>query len=55
MNMREKLEREVRYELGQLAKVGEMAQQLIAIAPEDRRPWDAAAAAKYIAARGEDL
>lgn len=36
-------------ELGQLREVGRVAAQLAAVPPEERRPWDSAAAAKYIA------
>ena len=39
---------EIAFELGQLRQVAEVASRLSAVAPEQRRPWDSAAAAKYI-------
>jgi len=44
-----RLAREIRYELDQLQRMAAVATDLSRIPPEDRRPWDAAAAAKYVA------
>ena len=41
--------REIAYELEQLGQLAEVARGLAAVEPEQRRPWDGAAAAKYIA------
>ena len=46
---RSRLAAEIEYEVGQLRKLAEHARQLSAIPEGERRPWDAAAAAKYIA------
>ena len=44
-----RLEREIALELDQLGRVAEMAGKLAALTPDERRPWDSAAAAKYVA------
>lgn len=41
------LVREIRYELDQLKQMAEKAGALAQVPDQDRRPWDAAAAAKY--------
>jgi hypothetical protein len=46
---RRRLAREIECELGLLQRVAEMASRLAALTPEERRPWDSAAAAKYVA------
>lgn len=45
----DKLTAEVTQELDQLRRVAEHAAELAKVPPEDRRPWHAAAAAKYAA------
>ena len=42
------LAEEIRYELEQLRLLAAAAKELAAAAEQERRPWDAAAAAKYI-------
>ena len=46
---KQQLAREIQYELDQLRRCAHTASQLAAIPPHQRKPWDAAAAAKYIA------
>ena len=46
---KQQLAREIEFELDQLRRSAETAAQLTAVSPDQRRPWDAAAAAKYIA------
>jgi len=46
---RRRLEREIELELDQLRRVAEMAGKLAELEPDERRPWDSAAAAKYVA------
>jgi hypothetical protein len=43
-----KLKREVEFELEQLRRIAKLAEALAAVPSEERRPWDAAAAAKYV-------
>jgi hypothetical protein len=43
------LDQDIRFELVQLERLAKVSQDLIAVPPEARRPWDSAAAAKYIA------
>jgi hypothetical protein len=45
---KDKLRAEVAYELDQLEQVADLATRLAALPAVDRRPWDAAAAAKYV-------
>jgi hypothetical protein len=45
---RDRLREEVRFELDQLRRVAEVARELADVPEAERRPWDAAAAAKYI-------
>jgi hypothetical protein len=44
-----RLSREIECELAQLARVADMAGRLAAVPESERRPWDAAAASKYVA------
>ncbi|OGJ90028.1 MAG: hypothetical protein A2268_12670 [Candidatus Raymondbacteria bacterium RifOxyA12_full_50_37] len=46
---RDKLEAEIRFELGQLEELASAAKELSATVTHERRSWDPAAAAKYIA------
>ena len=46
---KQQLVREIELELDQLRRSAKTAAQLAAVSSEQRRPWDAAAAAKYIA------
>ena len=46
---KQQLAREIQYELDQLRRCAQTASQLAAVPPHQRRPWDAAAAAKYVA------
>ena len=46
---RRRLVREIAYELDQLQRVAQTAAELSALSEQERRPWDAAAAAKYVA------
>ena len=46
---KQQLAQQIEYEFDQLRRSAETASELAAVAPEARRPWDAAAAAKYIA------
>ena len=45
---KDKLVREIRYELDQLQRVANVAAELASVPPPERRAWDAAAAAKYV-------
>jgi hypothetical protein len=46
---RHRLAREIACELDQLARVADISRRLSALSEADRRPWDAAAASKYVA------
>ena len=46
---RHRLVREIELELNQLERVADIAGRLTAQSEADRRPWDAAAASKYVA------
>jgi hypothetical protein len=46
---RHRLAREIECELDQLARVADIARRLSALSEAERRPWDAAAASKYVA------
>jgi uncharacterized protein YutE (UPF0331/DUF86 family) len=43
-----RLAEEVNYELEQLQRLADSARELTAVPESERRPWDAAAAAKYV-------
>lgn len=45
---RTKIAREIEHELQQLEKVAQTASRLAAVPADQRRPWDSAAASKYI-------
>ena len=46
---KDKLESEIRFELAQMDELSATAEELHAMAPHERRPWDSAAAAKFVA------
>jgi hypothetical protein len=46
---KDRLAEEVQLQLAQLGQMAAVASQLAKVSAEERRPWDAAAAAKYIA------
>jgi hypothetical protein len=46
---KERLAREIQYELGQLAQLASVVSELLAVPASDRKPWHAAAGAKYVA------
>lgn len=45
---KDRLQEEIRYEIDQLRRVAQVARELAAVPESERRPWDAAAAAKYV-------
>jgi hypothetical protein len=45
---KDRLRDEVRFEIAQLRRVAEVARELADVPVAERRPWDAAAAAKYV-------
>lgn len=46
---RDELIEEIRYELRQLARLGVIAQEMLALPASERKAWDATAAAKFVA------
>lgn len=46
---RPELAEEIAFELGQLARLAELALAMLAVRPAERRPWDGMAAAKCVA------
>jgi len=49
MSNQANIREEIHFELEQLRQVADLASELSSVLPEQRRPWDVAAAAKIVA------